>query len=357
MIFASLFFHVCFGLAMARLVKNLTIHPLCQKQVITVVSGSLPGPTIRVHEDGPEYATQCPIRPSSNELEVHLTILMLSPKMIDPVIFIHVLQILMPLTLLLTDFIVIAAADNSASTTGIIVYKNVVSLTPQMPVLPAFDDTPTAYKFSTSLTALVNAPHWVPVPLKVDEHMFVAISLGLIPCERNNTCAGLFDQKSAASMNNASFQFPTKLSMLQAFFNNRNRRIIMTSKSTKVKKLKFNSTVEMVLQNTASLGIEMHPMHLHGFNFHVLAQGFGNYDPINDAKNFNLINPQARNTIGVPTRGWVVIRFQANNPGIWLMHCHMDAHLPWGLSMAFEVENGPTPSTTLPPRPLDLPQY
>ncbi|THF94088.1 hypothetical protein TEA_018422 [Camellia sinensis var. sinensis] len=140
-------------------------------------------------------------------------------------------------------------------------------------------------------------------------------------------------------MNNASFQFPTKLSMLQAFFNNVdgiyttdfpdqpplvfnytnsnnnfNRTIIMTSKSTKVKKLKFNSTVEMVLQNTASLVIEMHPMHLHGFNFHLLAQGFGNYDPINDPKKFNLINPQARNTIGVLTGGWAVIRFQANNP-------------------------------------------
>ncbi|GMP67884.1 hypothetical protein CsSME_00027718 [Camellia sinensis var. sinensis] len=123
----------------------------------------------------------------------------------------------------------------------------------------------------------------------------------------------------------------------------------MTSKSTKVKKLKFNSTVEMVLQNIASLGIESHPMHLHGFNFHVLAQGFGNYDPINDPKKFNLLNPQARNTIAVPTRGWVVVRFQANNLGVWLMHCHMDIHVPWGLSMAFVVENGLTPSTRLPP--------
>ncbi|CAL5389764.1 unnamed protein product [Camellia sinensis] len=271
--------------------------------------------------------------------------------------------------------------DNSTSTTKIIVYKNTLSLTPQMSVLPAFDDTPTAYKFFTSLSALVNTPHWVPVLLKVDEHMFVTISLGLIPCERNTTCAGPLDQRLAASMNNTSFQFPTKLSMLQAFFNNVdgiyttdfpdqpplvfnytnsnnnfNRTIIMTSKSTIVKKLKFNSTVEMVLQNTASLGIEMHPMHLHGFNFHLLAQGFGNYDPINDPKKFNLINPQARNTIGVPTGGWAVIKFRANNPGIWLMHCHMDLHLPWGLSMAFEVENGSTPSTTLPLPPPDLPQ-
>ncbi|GMP67891.1 hypothetical protein CsSME_00027721 [Camellia sinensis var. sinensis] len=230
--------------------------------------------------------------------------------------------------------------DATTSTTGIIVYENAMPSTPRMPVLPAFNDTPTAYKFYSSLTALVNAPHWVPVPLNVDEHMFVTVSLGLVPCEAGSTCAGPLQQRLAASLNNASFEFNTKLSMMEAFFNNVdgiyttdfpdqpplvfdytnsnnnfNRTIIMTSKSTKVKKLKFNSTVEMVLQNTASLGIESHPMHLHGFNFHVLAQGFGNYDPINDPKKFNLLNPQARNTIAVPTGGWVVVRFQANNPG------------------------------------------
>ncbi|KAI8028214.1 Laccase-4 [Camellia lanceoleosa] len=64
----------------------------------------------------------------------------------------------------------------------------------------------------------------------------------------------------------------------------------------------------------------------------------------------------ARNTIAVPAGGWVVVRFQANNPGVWLMHCHMDIHVPWGLSMAFVVENGPTSSTTLPPPPGDLPK-
>ncbi|CAL5388455.1 unnamed protein product [Camellia sinensis] len=270
--------------------------------------------------------------------------------------------------------------DTTTSTTAIIIYENSTQSTPQMPVLPAFNDTPAAHKFYSSLTVLVNAPHWIPVPLKVDEHMFVTINLGLIPCDGNATCGGPLGERLAASMNNASFQFPTKLSMLQAFFNNVdgiyttdfpdqpplvfnytnsnnnfNRTIIMTSKSTKVKKLKFNSTVEMVLQNTASLGIENHPMHLHGVNFHVLAQGFGNYDPINDPKKFNLVNPQARNTIGVPTGGWAVLRFQANNPGVWLMHCHMDVHLPWGLAMAFVVENGPTASTTLPPPPRDLP--
>ncbi|KAM1990978.1 hypothetical protein ACFX15_032172 [Malus domestica] len=67
--------------------------------------------------------------------------------------------------------------------------------------------------------------------------------------------------------------------------------LIYAPKSTKVKTLKFNSTVEMVLQNTTFLVIKNHPMHLHGFNFHVLAQGFGNYDLINHPKKFNFVNP------------------------------------------------------------------
>ncbi|GMP50974.1 hypothetical protein CsSME_00017382 [Camellia sinensis var. sinensis] len=242
--------------------------------------------------------------------------------------------------------------DTTTSTTGIIVYENAMPSTPRMPVLPAFNDTPTAHKFYTSLTALVNAPHWVPVLL----------NLGLIPCEAGSNCSGPLGERLAASLNNAALEFNTKLSMMEAFvnnvdgiyttdfpdqpplvfdytnsINNFNRTIIMTSKSTKVKKLKFNSTVEIVLQNAASLG-------------------FGNYDPINDPKKFNLVNPQARNTIVVPAGEWIVVRFQANNPGVWLMHCHMDIHVPWGLSMAFVVENGPTPSTTLPPPPRDLPK-
>ncbi|KAK6943052.1 Multicopper oxidase, C-terminal, partial [Dillenia turbinata] len=269
---------------------------------------------------------------------------------------------------------------DETTTTGIIQYEGTTSATPLMPTLPAYNDTPTAHKFYSNLTGLVNGPHWTPVPLKVEEHMFVTIGLGLVQCGGNATCEGPFGARLAASMNNASFQFPTQLSMLQAFFfkvngiydpnfpdnppvtfdytNSNlslNESLVFTTKSTRVKKVKFNSTVQMVLQNTALIGIENHPIHLHGFNFHVLAQGFGNYDPVNDPKKFNFYNPQVRNTIGVPVGGWAVIRFLANNPGVWLMHCHLDVHLPWGLATAIVVENGPTPATTLPPPPADLP--
>ncbi|KAJ6425365.1 hypothetical protein OIU84_026018 [Salix udensis] len=266
--------------------------------------------------------------------------------------------------------------DNT-TTRGIVVYEGAPSSTiPKMPPLPAFNDTPTAHKFFTSLTGLAGGPHWVPVPCQIDEHMLVTIGLGLSICP---TC--LNGTRLAASMNNFSFVRPSSLSLLQAFFfnvsgiytpdfpdtppikfdytnpiNALNLSLLFTPKSTSVKVLKYNATVEAVLQNTALLGVENHPIHLHGFNFHVLAQGFGNYDPLNDPQKFNLINPLIRNTINVPVGGWAVIRFVANNPGVWFFHCHLDTHLPLGLASAFVVENGPTPESTLPPPPVDLPQ-
>ncbi|XP_058215393.1 laccase-7-like [Rhododendron vialii] len=275
----------------------------------------------------------------------------------------------------------LGADFDKTTTRGIITYGNAASSTAPMPTLPAFNDTPLAFKLYSSLTSLVNGPHWAPVPLKVDNYMFVTEGLSVVPCEANNTCGAPFGLAFAASLNNESFELPTKLSMLEAFYynltagiytadfpsyppvafdytslsNKLNVTLMMTSRSTRVTKLKFNSTVQIVFQNTALLGQQSHPIHLHGFNFYVLAQGFGNYDPITGSKMFNLINPQIRNTVGVPVGGWTVIRFTANNPGVWLMHCHFDSHLTWGLATAFVVEDGPTPSTSLPPPPPDLP--
>ncbi|KAK1437122.1 hypothetical protein QVD17_02907 [Tagetes erecta] len=270
---------------------------------------------------------------------------------------------------------------NPNITTAILAYQNATQTTPILPTLPASGDTPTAFTFSSNLTSLVTSPFWSGVPQTVDENMFITIGLGLSACGSNQTCGGIFGQRMAASMNNDSFVLPPRISLLEAHFRNIsgiyttdfpdqppvvfdytninntfNQSLLNTSKTTSLKRIKFNSTVQIVFQNTALIGIENHPMHLHGFNFYVLAQGFGNYDPANDPNKFNLINPQERNTLGVPVGGWAVIRFQANNPGVWFIHCHLEVHLPWGLGTAFLVENGDTPESTLPPPPADFPQ-
>ncbi|CAM0950175.1 unnamed protein product [Alopecurus aequalis] len=231
--------------------------------------------------------------------------------------------------------------------TGVLEYVGAPNTTspPALPPLPELRDTDTAHKFLSNLAALV-LPGKPTVPLAVDTRMFVTIGLGVADCLPEQTLCNRSTTVFAASMNNADYTSDAS----------DNATLQYTRKSTRVKTLKYNKTVEMVLQDTRLIAKESHPMHLHGFNFFVLAQSFGNYDETTAVPQFNLVNPQERNTIAVPTVGWAVIRFVADNPGIWYMHCHFEAHLDFGLGMIFEVQDGPSPDTSVPSPPEDLPQ-
>ncbi|KAL0875030.1 hypothetical protein Bca101_024735 [Brassica carinata] len=268
---------------------------------------------------------------------------------------------------------------------GLIVYEGAtLNTSPAKTTMPGgMNQISTAHRFSSNMTSLVGGPHWTPVPRHVDEKMFITMGLGLDPCPLGTKCPGPLGQRYAGSLNNRTFPIPQTLSLQEAYYYNisgiytddfpnqpplkfdytnfevtgdNEYKMLFPERKASVKKLKFNSTVEVIVQNTAIITSESHPMHLHGFNFYVLGYGYGNYDPINDARKLNLVNPQMRNTVGVPPGGWVVLRFIADNPGAWMFHCHMDAHLPYGIIMAFIVENGPTPETSLQPPPSNLPQ-
>ncbi|CAG2228806.1 unnamed protein product [Mytilus edulis] len=47
----------------------------------------------------------------------------------------------------------------------------------------------------------------------------------------------------------------------------------------------------------------------------------------------NWDNPPQKDTIIVPTGAYVVIRFKADNPGLWFFHCHIDVHNTNGMGM------------------------
>ncbi|KAK6123086.1 hypothetical protein DH2020_043173 [Rehmannia glutinosa] len=139
-------------------------------------------------------------------------------------------------------------------------------------------------------------------------------------------------------MNNVSFVLPRRTSLLQAYYQNIqgiyttdfppvppvtfdytgnvSRGLWQPRFGTKLYKLKFGSYVQIVLQDTAIVTTEDHPIHLHGYHFYVVGQGFGNFNPSRDTPKFNLIDPPLRNTINVPVGGWSVIRFVADNPEI-----------------------------------------
>ena len=61
-------------------------------------------------------------------------------------------------------------------------------------------------------------------------------------------------------------------------------------------------------------------------------QGSGSYTP--DAP-LNYATPPRRDTATVPGGGWLAIAFLSNNPGAWLMHCHIAWHVAEGLAVQF----------------------
>ncbi|XP_073062965.1 laccase-17-like [Primulina eburnea] len=277
-----------------------------------------------------------------------------------------------------------ATFDNS-TVSGILEYESkalhsigqMKTLPLYKPVLRPINDTSFTSKFSKRLRSLATPQFPANVPQKIDQHFFFTVGLGTSPCGRNQTCQGPNGTRLAASVSNISFIQPTT-ALLQAHFTGQSRGVYspdfpfsplhwfnytgnppnntMVSNGTKLMVLKFNTSVELVMQDTSILGAESHPLHLHGFNFFVVGQGFGNYDPKNDPKNFNLVDPVERNTVGVPAGGWVAIRFLADNPGVWFMHCHLEVHTSWGLKMAWLVLDGKLPNQKLLPPPLDLPK-
>nr|AFV52378.1 laccase [Picea abies] len=269
--------------------------------------------------------------------------------------------------------------DNT-TTVAILEYKGSSSSksTPTMPSLPFYNDTKTATKFANGLKSLASNDHPVFVPQKVNENLFYTVGLGLIKCP-GQSCGGPNGSRFAASMNNVSFVLPSTSSILQAqhfgtkgvfsrdfpdnpavLFDytaqNVSRGIWSPVKDTKVKVLNYNTTVQIILQGTNIFAGESHPIHLHGYDFYIVGAGFGNYNPQTDSQKFNLVDPPMRNTVNVPVNGWSAIRFVADNPGAWLMHCHLDVHITWGLAMVFVVNNGPDSLLSLESPPLDLPQ-
>lgn len=85
--------------------------------------------------------------------------------------------------------------------------------------------------------------------------------------------------------------------------------------------------IDLVLNN---LDEESHPFHLHGHSFYVLATyssdyNWGSYNPFAGVEPpggpYNLVNPARRDTVLVPRRGYVVLRFKADNPGVGCTHC------------------------------------
>ncbi|KAK9289494.1 hypothetical protein L1049_007649 [Liquidambar formosana] len=267
------------------------------------------------------------------------------------------------------------AVDNMTATATLHYSGTLASTATTLTTPPPQNATAVANKFINSLLSLNSKKYPANVPLKIDHSLFFTVGLAVNPCA---TCKAGNGSRVVAAVNNVTFVMPTT-AMLQAHYFNMsgvfttdfpgnppvafnytgpgpaNLSTMSTTNGTKAYRLKYNSTVQLVLQDTGVIAPENHPIHLHGYNFFAVGRGLGNYNAATDPKKFNLVDPVERNTIGVPSGGWVAIRFRADNPGVWFMHCHLEVHTTWGLKMAFLVDNGKGPNESLLPPPSDLP--
>jgi FtsP/CotA-like multicopper oxidase with cupredoxin domain len=118
-----------------------------------------------------------------------------------------------------------------------------------------------------------------------------------------------------------------------------------------------NQLVDIVFQNTVAVTsvCQAHPFHLHGHKFWVHSQGTGQYNS-SEKLTSDTNSPVLRDTVTLYATsylystsnrtlenylkpcGWVKIRLIADNPGLWLLHCHIGAHTVTGMSVLIKED-------------------
>jgi iron transport multicopper oxidase len=111
--------------------------------------------------------------------------------------------------------------------------------------------------------------------------------------------------------------------------------------STNTFVLRKGQIIEVVVNNYDTGG---HPFHLHGTQFQCLHRG--DDLPFNgDESGFPAV-PMRRDTFKVNAQASIVFRFKADNPGVFLFHCHIGKHKPFSSSIVanflseWHVESG-----------------
>ncbi|CAG5132851.1 unnamed protein product [Candidula unifasciata] len=147
-----------------------------------------------------------------------------------------------------------------------------------------------------------------------------------------------------------------------------------------------NKVYQMILVNMGDGRGWAHPVHMHGHSFYVLKQGYPQYNRTtgkvindntdidcggnrngtesfcnaarwanaswggNNVPGLHLESPPRKDTIMVPTGGYVVLRIRADNPGLWIIHCHVELHMMDGMALLLNesFSNQPPPPTGFP---------
>ncbi|GAB1731450.1 hypothetical protein NU195Hw_g1064t1 [Hortaea werneckii] len=170
------------------------------------------------------------------------------------------------------------------------------------------------------------APYWVqPVPSGTFDNAKSSLDVGITQAQFPPGGDSLFVWALGNSSMNVDWEKPT----LQYFAENNDDYETRMNVHYTTNEGKWNY---WLIQQDSRAPPVPHPIHLHGHDFFVLGQGSGSYTP--DAP-LNYATPPRRDTATVPGGGWLAIAFLSNNPGAWLMHCHIAWHVAEGLAVQF----------------------
>ena len=257
--------------------------------------------------------------------------------------------------------------------------SNETSLTNRdIPIVPHFD-----LSAATSLHPV--SPELSPLEPSITKTM-VLYTTTLMLAHQNNVPMGYINHTSWRSSASPLISSPRN------FWENGTQLVPFVPSSSS-----SNDFMDIVINNIDDSG---HPFHLHGFDFHVLgawgvdnnSKAWGSYNPFEIVessatkslsqststspsttsllasrtspaissrsveKRSNMVkrgkkvehkqppggpldyrNPVRRDTVFVPRHGYAVIRIKPNNPGIWMLHCHLLWHQSSGMAMALQV--------------------
>ncbi|KAF5024233.1 hypothetical protein F66182_3690 [Fusarium sp. NRRL 66182] len=146
----------------------------------------------------------------------------------------------------------------------------------------------------------------------------------------------LRDGKNYAFFNNITYKeamVPTLYTALSAGKDAEDPTVYGTYTHSMV--LKKDEIVQLVVNNLDS---GRHPFHLHGHAFQAVYRSpeEGGIWADSSAAEADLPRtPMRRDTLVIYPNGNIVMRFKADNPGVWLFHCHIEWHVVSGLVATF----------------------
>ncbi|KAK0940481.1 laccase, multicopper oxidase, benzenediol:oxygen oxidorectuctase [Friedmanniomyces endolithicus] len=194
-------------------------------------------------------------------------------------------------------------------------------------VTPGTPTTSANTQDSVCLEPSQAAPYWVqPVPSGSFASQIDALDVGLTKAQVVPNGDAIIVWAINTSSINVAWDHPT----LQYVMEGNTSYPTQFNVVPTVNEGAWNYVVVQMLPNNPPVP---HPFHLHGHDFFLLGQGSGTFSA--GSASLNFATPPRRDTATVPGGGWLAIAFNSNNPGTWLMHCHIAWHVSEGLGVQF----------------------